>query len=384
MKLSRLSYTLAGLFLCYGAMVFSFGPCLTSMADAFVVPVGRLGLLFTLYAVGLIPSVLVNGYLAEVRGRRQVLLAAIAITGLGCGGFGLVGAIGGPRGFLPALLASVVLGYGGGGIEVLTNVLITDDNQPAQAFALNVTHAFFAIGAVLSPLAISLLLRYRLPWQWVFYGDSVLFAVLLAALTPQRMPEAAGEAPRPRAAVGMLRSRLLWVLLAVIALYVGAEIGVSTWVSPLMETMLGTPRDLAGLAVSLFWLLMIVGRLLTGPLSLRFRPVSLLLGMAMGSAISSLAVACATGVAACLVATSFTALFMSGIFALVLVDASRHLPQRLGIVFGIIMTGVGIGSLIIPAAMGAIADAFGLRAAMLVPTGLLGIVTLVYVARWRR
>jgi fucose permease len=382
MRFSRLTYSLAGVFLCYGAMVFSFGPCLTSMAETFAVPVGRLGLVFTLYAVGLIPSVLVNGYLSEVMGRRPVLLGIIGMTGLGCGLLGVIAAIGGSRSFLSALAAMVLLGYGGGGIEILTNILVADDNQPAPAFALNVTHAFFAIGAVLSPLGVSLLLRYHLPWHFVFYGNAALFAALLVVLLPQRMPKATGEPFPPRAALRLLRSPLLWVLLAVIALYVGAEIGVSTWVSPLMETVLGTPRDLAGLSVSVFWVLMIVGRLIAGPLSVRFRPPPLLLVLALGSAASSLAVARATDAAACLVATSFTGLFMSGIFALVLVDASRHLPQRLGAVFGIIMTGVGIGSLIIPAAMGWIAETAGLRAAMLVPVGLLGVVALVFVARW--
>jgi len=384
MRFSRLTYSLAGVFLCYGAVVFSFGPCLTSMADTFAVPVGRLGLVFTLYAVGLIPSVLVNGYLSEVMGRRPVLLGIIGMMALGCGLLGLIAAIGGVRSFPLALAAMVLLGYGGGGVETLTNILVTDDNQPAPAFALNVTHAFFAIGAVLSPLGVSLLLRADLPWHFIFYGNAALFVVLLVVLLPQRVPEAAGEPFPPGAALQLLRSSLIWVLLVVIALYVGAEVGVSTWVSPLMETVLGTPRDVAGLSVSIFWVFMIVGRLAAGPLSVRFRPPPLLFILALGSAVGSLAVAYAGDAAACLVATAVTGLFMSGIFVLVLVDASRHLPQRLGTVFGIIMTGVGIGSLIIPAAMGWLAEAAGLRAAMLVPVGLLVVVVLAYAARWRQ
>jgi nitrate/nitrite transporter NarK len=73
---------------------------------------------------------------------------------------------------------------------------------------------------------------------------------------------------------------------------------------------------------------------------------------------------------------------MSGIFALVLVDASRHFPRRLGAVFGIIMAGVGVGSLIIPATMGWISEVAGLRAAILIPVGLMAAVALAYLARW--
>jgi hypothetical protein len=51
-------------------------------------------------------------------------------------------------------------------------------------------------------------------------------------------------------------------------------------------------------------------------------------------------------------------------------------------VFGIMMVGVGLGSLIIPAAMGWISAVAGLRVAMAVPAALLGAVALAYLARW--
>lgn len=384
MRFSRLTYSLALVFLCYGAIVFSFGPCLTSMADTFAVPVGRLGLIFTLYAVGLIPSVLLNGYLSEVMGRRRLQIGTMGVMAVGCALFGVAASVGGPRGFSFALGVMVLLGYGGGGIEAVTNVLVTDDNQPAPAFALNATHAFFAIGAVLSPLAVSLLLRSGLPWQWVFFGGAALLAVLMFVLLPQHMPRAVSAPVPPLAAVGLLRSPLVLLLFAAIALYVGAEVGLSAWVSPLMETVLDTRRDVAGLSVSVFWALMIVGRLAVSPLSLRWRTTRLLFALALGSTISSAAVAYAATPVHCFVATGLAGLFMSGIFALVLVDASRNFPERIGSVFGIIMAGVGVGSLVIPAAMGWISEAAGMRAAMLVPAVLMGVVTLGYVTRWSK
>jgi fucose permease len=382
MKFSRLTWSLAATFLCYGAVVFSFGPCLTSMSDTFQVPVGRLGLIFTVYAVGLIPSVLLNGYLSEVMGRRLILLGIVLIMGIGCALFGLAAVYGGRNSLILAMAAMVLLGYGGGGIETLTNIVIADDNQPAPAMALNITHAFFAVGAVLSPLGVSLLLRSHLPWQYIFYGNGALFATQFALLFPQRMPSATQEPFPPGAALRLLRLPLVWVLLAMITLYVGAEMGVSAWVSPLMEKVLQTPRNVAGLSVSVFWALMIVGRLAVSPLSMRFRPPPLLFVLALGSAAGAIGIAASTSATWCLVMTGVSGLFMSGVFALVLIDASRHFPERLGAVFGIIMVGVGVGSLLIPAAMGALSDAFGLRAAMLVPAGLMAIVAASYLARW--
>ncbi len=380
--LSRLTWSLSALFLCYGAVVFSFGPCLTSMAETFRLPIGRLGLIFTLYAVGLTPSVLLNGYLSEVMGRRPIILGIVALGAVACALFGLIALTGSPHAFSYALIVMVLLGYAGGGVEAVVNVAIADENQPAPAFALNITHACFAVGAVFSPLAVSALLRFHLPWPYVFFGNAVLLALMFVLLVPQRVP-AAKAGPFPlSAAFAVARTGLVWLLCTVIACYVGAEMGVSAWVSPLMEKVLHTPREAAALSVSLFWALMIVGRLAVSPLSLRFRPAPMLFGLALGSALCSLAVAKAGSAGTCLLATAGAGLCMSGIFALVLADASRHYPQRLGAVYGIITAGVGLGSLTIPAAMGAVADASGLQTAMLVPAGLMAAVTLAYAARW--
>src|SRR5574340_12889 len=162
--------------------------------------------------------------------------------------------------------------------------------------ALNITHAFFAVGAVLSPLGVSLLLRSHLPWQYIFYGSGALFGTQFLLLFPQRMPSATEEPFPPGAALRLLRFPLVWVLLAMITLYVGAEMGVSAWVSPLLEKVLHTPRNVSGLSVSVFWALMIVGRLAVSPLSIRFRPPPLLFVLAVGSAVGALGIAAATNV----------------------------------------------------------------------------------------
>jgi FHS family glucose/mannose:H+ symporter-like MFS transporter len=149
-----------------------------------------------------------------------------------------------------------------------------------------------------------------------------------------------------------------------------------------METVLDVRRDTAGLSVSVFWASMIVGRVAVGPLSVRWRPAPLLFILAAGSTASLAAVAYAGAALHCVVAVGLGGLFMSGIFALVLVDASQSFPHRVGSVFGIIMAGVGLGSLVIPAVMGWMSEMVGLRPAMLIPAGLMGAVALSYLARW--
>jgi len=383
-RLSPLTYTLGFVLLCYGLVVFTFGPCLTAIAETFDVPLGRTGLMFTFYSAGLLPSVVLSGFLSERVGKRRVILAGVVLLGAGSALFAASPALGADPRFAWALAAMVVIGIGAGGIESVGNALIADDNQPSPAFAMNFTHAFFAVGAVVGPVAAGLLLRSRLPWQLVFSGGAALVAVAFVALGAERPPSHQGDPMSVGAAMGLLRSALLWLLLLVLALYVGAEVGLSAWVSPLMEEVLGASRGMAAMAVSAFWGCMIAGRLATSHLSTRVRPAPLILGLAGGSVVAGVAVALAPTIGSCLIWSGVSGLFMSGMFGMVATDAARYFPERSGAVFGLLVFGVGIGALVIPAAMGWVATVGDLRLAMLIPPALMLVVVIAYVLPWSR
>ncbi len=383
-RLSPLTYMLSLLLLCYGLVMFTLGPCLTAIAETFGVPLGRTGLLFTFFSLGLLPSVVLSGFLSERVGKRPVILAGVFLLGLGSALFASSPALGADPRFAWALGAMVVTGLGAGSVESVGNALIADDNQPSPAFALNFTHAFFAVGAVVGPVAAGLLLRSRLPWQLLFYGGAALLGAAFAAFAAQPARSPRGDPMSVGAAVGLLRSALLWLLLIVLAMYVGAEVGLSAWVSPLMEEVLGAGRGAAAMAVSVFWGCMIVGRVATSYLSTRLRPAPIILGLAAGSALAGLGVALAPTIGSCLVLSAVTGLFMSGLFGMIASDAARSFPERSGAVFGTLVFGVGIGAVVVPAAMGWLASAGGLRLAMLVPPALMSVVVMAYLVPWSR
>jgi len=380
-RLSPLTYSLAFVLLCYGLVMFTFGPCLTAISETFDIPLGRTGLIFTFLSAGLLPSVLIAGFLSERLGKRPLLFASIALLGLGSALFAGSPAVQAPA-FAFALAAVVVVGLGAGGIESVGNALIAVENQPEPGFAMNFAHAFFAVGAVAGPAAAGLLLRSHLSWQFAFYGAGAALLLLLVTLLamPWRPPR--GEPLDVHAVLGLLRAPLLWLLLLVLAMYVGAEVGLSAWVSPLMEKTLGANRAAAAAAVSAFWTAMIVGRLATSWLSTRLRSSSFILGLAAGSVLGGTGIAYAPSIPVCLALSAFTGLFMSGMFGMVATDAARAFPERSGAVFGVLVFGVGLGALVTPAAMGSITSTGGLRLAMLVPPALMGIVTLTYLLPW--
>lgn len=381
-RLSLLTYSLGAVLLCYGAVMFLFGPCLTAMAETFGVPLERLGLIFTAFSVGLIPAVLCVGWISELVGKKAIVLGSLLIMGVGSAVFAAVSSIPTGASFSVALGVVVFMGIGAGGIEAAANALVADEHRPAPGFALNVTHAGFAAGAVLGPVAAGAVLAARLPWQALFYGGAGGLGVVFLVLLGQRSPTPQGSALSFRAARKLAGSPLMLALLAVLAMYVGAEVGLTAWVSPLAEKVLGSARATAGTAVSVFWVFMLVGRLAVSALAVRFRPAPIVVALAVGSALAGVAVALAPTALWCVVGAGASGLFMSGIFALVATDTAERFPDQTGAAFGLLVAGVGIGALVIPASMGLAADLWNLRAAMLIPSGLMITVAVAYLCLW--
>lgn len=379
LRLSTLTYSLSVVFLGYALVLFFFGPSLTAIGETYQVPLGRLGLIFALFSVAAIPAVVFAGQIAERIGRRAALLGTMLLMAVGCTLFAAAPSFGQRPTFAVALATVLFMGAAGGGVETLSNVVVADDNHPSPGFALNFTHAFFAFGAVLGPVVASLLLRSGLSWQTAFYLGGGLFALMFLILLPQRVPRNQGQPHRRATALELLRSPALWIILVLQSCYVGAEVGLGAWVSPLMERVLGAERGLAGLTVSAFWVCMGLGRIITSALSTRLPAVPLIAALSAAGAVAGVALALSGSQLGCWIAVSASGFCMSGLFGLFLTVGAQRFHDRVGAAFGILLTSVGIGPLVVPPVMGVMADTVGLRPAMLVPPALLAVVAVTYV-----
>src|SRR5262249_51920687 len=117
----------------------------------------RVGGLVSLFGFTLAPVIFTAGFLTDLAGRHVVLTAGCLLM---TASLGLLAAA---RSYLTALAAVVVLS---GGWALLINVgnVLTPLAFPGDiAYATNLANVFFGIGAFLTPLGISVLLR-RVPF----------------------------------------------------------------------------------------------------------------------------------------------------------------------------------------------------------------------------
>ncbi|KAI1326050.1 MFS general substrate transporter [Xylariaceae sp. FL0255] len=139
------------------------------------------------------------GKLSNIFGRKACLLFAYAVFGLGCLGCGAA------RNIVQLCVARAVAGAGGGGMNVLVGILVTDlvplrDRGVWQGYTNIVFCTGLSTGAPLGGL-----LADRIGWRWTFTAQFPLaiiafVAVYFALNIPKKQSSATAESPDQRKA----------------------------------------------------------------------------------------------------------------------------------------------------------------------------------------
>lgn len=163
----------------------------------------------------------------------------------------------------------VPLGFAGGLIETFASVMVSEFERPRSSKLMNLSQAFFCLGAILAPQVVALSLRHGWSWRWAF----VMFGGFVFAIGALFVANTRGGLPVPHmnaapvAAAGRTDDRpftdaLFYLMAGVLFLYVVAEGSTACWIAVYFEKQLGASPGAAASRVSLFWTGLIVGRLL--------------------------------------------------------------------------------------------------------------------------
>jgi fucose permease len=387
LRLSMLSHIVALVFGAYGVGLFLLGPSMTAIAATYEVPLKVAGLSFAAFSVGFLPCVFLAGYLYERWSRKGAVAAGAALISAGLLSFAAVPGIGARPLFGLAVAAMLLLGMGAGLLEVAGNAIMADLNPARAALAVNYAHAMLALGAVAGPWMAGQLMEAQLSWRVAYVVAGGCCAAALLVLLAQRETAAP---PSQRINLGDMRSLLrravVWVAFVGIVLYVAAETGLVGWVSTFMERDLHASKAASCSVVSVFWLAMTVGRLACTLGASLLRPQVWVVALCVGGAAASYGIGACHSQAACFLLVALSGLTFSGIFAMVLAHAAAQLGRYLGAAYSLIVSGVAVGSLTFPPAMGWIADASSMRTSLTVPAALLAAqaaLYLPYIARRR-
>lgn len=298
------------------------------------------------------------GAVADKVGKKKILVAFIAIFGIGCLFSGLSNRV-----FL-YLLGAFLIGSGYSVCETLCSALMTDLDSEQGMRYINITQFLLSIGAIISPVLICFCMDHLgADWRLTFWICAAAFFVLTIMFGRTPFPE---KKEKIETSVNRKQGYSNWQigmlsgLFIAIVLYVGLENGFGYFVNLLFAIHLRS-EDLGAVAISAYWAGMAASRFLCGLRS--YHPQRMLLTCFFLASILfamlillklpwlSVGICCLLGVV------------YGPIWGTLVALAGGISPENSAGAIGFMSTGCGLGGILYPVLMGALSEAFSLRTA---------------------
>lgn len=347
---TALIWTADGCMLVFGVVLLLMGSLLPRLEMSYA----QAGSLGSFPLAGILVATLLVGPVLDLLGAKPILAGALA-------------SIAACLALLPHLhsydqLASVafIYGLGGGLLNTAANALVADLSAAGRAEALNLLGFFFSLGAVMAPLAMSLV-RERISPGFVLNSLAAVCAVVLLPVLTLNFPPASRPGVRLPELVRVLRQPIVWLFAVLLFFESGTENTMFVWTGRIIQDELHATTNRAELALVALSAALGAGRLLA------------VLWLKKVGNYAGIWISTATTVTGCMIMLSgrafgamltgaiFIGLGLSTIFPTVLALAGDQFQTNTGTVFGAIIAVALVGGTTGPIVAGPLAAASPFR-----------------------
>lgn len=334
------------------------------------------GEIFSLLFVGLMVSTVLAGPMIDRFGSKPVIVSAAAMVTAALAMFTAA------RGFAAAVPAALLLGLGGGWLNIGGNALVSDVYPESRGRMLNLVGTFFGVGALFVPLLVSVGFN-RLTVGGTLGACAAVAGLCTAVAAPLRFPPAR-EAAGFTFADYLATARYPGVLVLAVLLFFqsGNEAALSGWTSTYIGSV-GWSARVATVILLGYWVMAVLGRALSSRAQAWLGKAGLVQAAGLLAAAGCLALLAGAGSLAVLAAAAWTtSLAMSAVFPTTLAIAGNRYHRYAGSVFGFLFTIANFGGMLFPWALGRVSEAAGVRLGMVVPlVGTLAVAGLAFIVK---
>ena len=341
-------------FLLMGAVATVVGATLPVVVREFNWSYSTAGLLLAGNAAGYFCSTIISGFVMPRFGVGRMLILGLCFQAAGSFFFGA------DSRWIVNLALLTLVGFGQGMLEVGANCTVIQLETRGQSRMMNLMYSAFTIGAVVAPLLTGLILDQSLHWRLIYFLFAGASVVLAFGMLWCRFPEiklSAGAGTRLYA----FRDRFLICCTAGILLYVGIEMGVSSWIGEYYVVVIGGGIVSASLLVSVFWGGILSGRLGMGLCYLGQQHSRVLLLFSSLTVLGFVGLLLARSSSHIFGCVFLTGLGLSVLYPMIMVLVGERYSEDHGLSVGIVASGGGIGAFCFPLVMGWLADTTNLR-----------------------
>jgi fucose permease len=364
--------------LAFGIVLTTLGAVLPSLVERFGIDKSAAGALFVLMSFGILVGSVFFGPIVDLRGYKRVLVVAAAFIALGLAGIAYAPTVNWLR------VAIVLVGLGGGVINGGTNALVADVSAGERSAGLSLLGVFFGVGAVGVPFVLALLLG-RFSYSTLIAGVALLVLIPLVVTTVAKFPAPKQAQGFPLSAAGhLIRDPVLLLMGMMLFLESGMEITVGGWTATYFQEELGLAGQRALVFLSLYWLGMMLVRLVLGWFLRRASPARVLLGCLGVALLGSFLLLGTSSVVAGGAGVFLLGCGFAATYPVVLGFVGDRYEQLSGTAFSVVIVMALIGGMLLPYATGVLGAVYGLRGSfIIIPTALVLLAALLLVVTRR-
>jgi fucose permease len=297
-------------------------------------------------SAGLAPKVLYRrGYLVSIKESLIMVLLSQVIFYLA------------PN-FVVILIGCILMGYGVGVLSVIQNVLVLIASPKDKINqVVNGLHANYAAASLLAPLIVAVIFGKGFPFESVFLvGASLCFVLLIYSYRVSKIKEPEKQTVPQFGALLKLRYVPIGIMLSS---YVAGEVLVSSRLSQFLIDTHHFSSEKASLWTSLFFLSLLIGRLVFTifhfAVTLK-KLLTVLLVMAISISIMGIFVRPEF--------LLFLGFVVSPLYAMIMVMAKKEFPQEIEQITSLVIVLSGIFIIVMHTIVGWLTDHFSIQAAL--------------------
>lgn len=347
--------------LIYGYLNAMLGIVLPNLMEKLQMDKAQAGKFFMFSSIGLIVSSVPSGPIMDSFGTKLVVCFGLFLV---TASFWALGSISVSKLVYPL---AFVLGLGGSMIVAGENTLVALINPGQRAVAANLLNLFFGVGAFIAPFVVIPVLKRR-GFSGVLRVSSLIAGFVLVFHIRLGFPKAPQTQGFPLArASALLTQPRLWLLMLLVLLYVGTEFSIWSWTVTFFTSARAYSQKSASRLISIFALAMIAGRYGDKWVLSAIGPERTVLASVLGTIVCLSAMFHLRGRLVVPIATLLAGLSMAAIFPTAIGLAGQYFPALLGTAISLVITGGWIGAILIPPAVGFVAEHRGVSRAILIP-----------------
>lgn len=341
-----------------GGLALILGAILPYMKNTYDLNYKIVGMLISIHSVGNLISSFMGGVLPVYIGRKKSI---VLLSSTGVVAFVLMTLTGNP---VLLLFAFFLTGISRGAVSNFNNTMV-NEIATGEAWALNLLHSVFAIGAFIAPF-IALFFVKDNPNGWKYAALTLAFFCLTEVLTYAFMNIPNNkhfQKEKKKMEWGFLKNKYYLTACAILFFYLCAEQAINGWLVTYFKESGILSGSIAQSMSALLWIVILFGRLLTAYLSKKMKKTSLLLISACGYVVFFVILILSRTIIPVTISIVGVGFCMSGLYPTTVASTGNIIKEYpMGLSF--LLTFAGLGAILMPTIIGTIADHIGIIGGM--------------------